>query len=190
MNATTEEIRTYRGEIKFWSSNRFLGEEKLLLTATETRIQAVASAAAKASPHSHSEIRNAWHTMTITPVDPDHPDPAPIAMKPVCPHCGADELVHDACVRWDDAAGTWAITTIYDAITCDHCGAEADNLAHWVPSNCLTAPDAYARSLANALSNPTLAGNVRFRQFCRDHYMDLPLSDAVASWPAVGMLPA
>lgn len=46
----------------------------------------------------------------------------------LCPSCGSDDVVKDACARWNPAAREWEISSLYDSETCCACDAEGDFL--------------------------------------------------------------
>lgn len=45
-------------------------------------------------------------------------------VKLVCPECGSDSIVIDACARWDVATQAWDLSSTYDVMTCDECSVE------------------------------------------------------------------
>lgn len=45
-------------------------------------------------------------------------------IKPVCSHCGSDEIFADACAEWDKDDQKWCIVTVYDNTDCGDCGEE------------------------------------------------------------------
>jgi predicted RNA-binding Zn-ribbon protein involved in translation (DUF1610 family) len=47
-----------------------------------------------------------------------------LTTKLLCPHCGSDHITRDACAHWDGAQ--WALVDVYEAMTCNNCGAEFD----------------------------------------------------------------
>jgi hypothetical protein len=54
-------------------------------------------------------------------------------VQPLCRKCGCENLARDATARWDIALQDWMITGLFDATSCDDCGAESDDLAQWAP---------------------------------------------------------
>lgn len=77
-------------------------------------------------------------------------------VRPLCRHCGSENLARDAAARWDIALQDWTITGLFDSTTCDDCGAESDDLARWVPLE----PEIGAR--VRILERPRVGGD-RFR---------------------------
>jgi RNA polymerase subunit RPABC4/transcription elongation factor Spt4 len=70
--------------------------------------------------------------------------------KPICPHCGSDELCVDAAARWDHRRQEWVVTSEFlDQNHCDGCG-EDDVKIEWIEVSA-------RRSTANTLS-PVMAG--------------------------------
>jgi hypothetical protein len=66
------------------------------------------------------------------PVPGDDPPPAgPGAVRPVCPRCGSDEILRDACAQWDPALQSWVLISIYNSETCLACEMEGDLIARW-----------------------------------------------------------
>lgn len=65
----------------------------------------------------------------------DVPTPAASSprLRPVCGRCGSDALVRDACAVWSIPEQRWELAGTYDSTTCQHCEAEADDLADWHP---------------------------------------------------------
>ena len=41
-----------------------------------------------------------------------------------CPKCGSYSMTRDACARWEADADDWSLSSVYDVMTCDDCGAE------------------------------------------------------------------
>jgi len=41
--------------------------------------------------------------------------------KPVCDHCGSDDITRDAVARWDVDTGEWVMTDTYDDEFCGAC---------------------------------------------------------------------
>jgi hypothetical protein len=60
----------------------------------------------------------------LAPANDDQP-----GVKPLCPHCGSDRIVRDACARWDETQGRWTLDELYDWHFCETCNAEADFVA-------------------------------------------------------------
>lgn len=151
-------------------------------------IEAVVAAIAEASPYFNDRVPELSYAITIVPIDPDDPEPPPAGAraKPVCAHCGSDQLVRDAAVRWDVDAQDWMVSGIYDCTTCDICGAESDNLAKWVHAGHVTPLDRFMRDLAAALGKADFVRNYEFAQFCLDYYQQTALAEAVVAWHARG----
>jgi predicted RNA-binding Zn-ribbon protein involved in translation (DUF1610 family) len=42
--------------------------------------------------------------------------------KLLCPHCGSDNIIRDACAKWDGAQ--WVLLSVYDNMTCNDCERE------------------------------------------------------------------
>lgn len=53
-------------------------------------------------------------------------------VKPICPVCGSEHIVRDACARWDKASGQWVLAELQDCHFCDTCNREG-NFAAWTP---------------------------------------------------------
>lgn len=47
----------------------------------------------------------------------------------VCKHCGSTHIVRDAWVEWDDTAGDWTVSEIFDDGYCFDCEACQDIVA-------------------------------------------------------------
>lgn len=45
--------------------------------------------------------------------------------KPVCRHCGSDDIVIDAAARWDVSLQQWQLASVHDCTWCVQC--ERDN---------------------------------------------------------------
>ena len=75
----------------------------------------------------------------VAAANPGHPDataaaqPVPAApVKKVCSHCGSDDVVNDAVVRWDIRTQAWRLSDIYDdQASC--CVCEGDTKLASVP---------------------------------------------------------
>jgi hypothetical protein len=52
--------------------------------------------------------------------------------KPVCPQCGSDDMVADACASWNSDTQEWELISTYDSTTCQSCDNETDS-PDWVP---------------------------------------------------------
>lgn len=52
--------------------------------------------------------------------------------KPVCKHCGSDNLCIDAAARWDIGAQDWTLASVHDEMTCEDCGNDSHS-ASWEP---------------------------------------------------------
>jgi hypothetical protein len=50
-------------------------------------------------------------------------------IKVICPKCGSDDVVCDACARWDVESQSWTLCTEYDDRTCEACGYESHSFA-------------------------------------------------------------
>ena len=44
--------------------------------------------------------------------------------KPVCSHCGSDEVYRDACAAWNIETQQWELVTVYDNADCEQCQSE------------------------------------------------------------------
>lgn len=53
------------------------------------------------------------------------PDPAQLHIGPICPRCGSDRIVRDACARWDETTGRWTLADLHDCHFCENCNAES-----------------------------------------------------------------
>lgn len=57
------------------------------------------------------------------------------AVKPICPHCGSDRIVRDACARWIPDSHQWALADMQDSyFFCDACHAEDVDALRWIAS--------------------------------------------------------
>lgn len=56
-------------------------------------------------------------------------------MQPFCPNCGSTEICADGAARWDIETQDWVLSSTYDDMTCDDCGAEHNllNTDNWKP---------------------------------------------------------
>lgn len=50
--------------------------------------------------------------------DTDHP----ITIH--CRHCGGENILADACARWNVETQEWELSNVFDDKTCDDCGIE------------------------------------------------------------------
>lgn len=149
-------------------------------------IETAAAAAAEASSYFNECIPDLSYAMTIVALDPEDPEPPPAGAraKPVCAHCGSDQLVRDASARWDIDTQDWAISGIYDCTTCDICSAESDDLARWVHAGHVTPLERFMRDLATELDTPELADDFDFAQFCLDNFRNRTVPEAELAWKA------
>ncbi|WP_336963712.1 hypothetical protein [Sphingobium aquiterrae] len=70
---------------------------------------------------------------------PSLDDNAP-EVTPVCPRCESEEIVRDACARWDRATGRWVLAELHDDLFCEHCNEEPQ----------------FAAIIAHAAGNPVI----------------------------------
>lgn len=187
MATTPDPARTYDVRIEFLSGDELFAEIHILLDDPDGgEIEERAAALAEASPYYNDRVPDLSYRATIVPANPDDPDPPPAGarVKPICPRCGADDLVRDACARWDDDIQGWSLSGIYDCTACAICGAESDDLARWVASAHVTVPDQFTSDLAALLVEPALVDDPAFRFFCLDHFRTHDLASAAAAWKA------
>lgn len=179
--------RIFEVRIDYLSGGETFAVETIRLEEIEgCDIEATARASAEASVYYDPRVPDLTYQLAITPIDPEDPNPPPPAaqVKPICPHCGADELVRDACVRWDVETQTWEVSGIYDSTTCNLCGAESDDLAHWVPARQVTATELYIAAVADLLGTPGLLSDPRFEPFCLAKFLDHSAVEAAEAWTA------
>lgn len=184
---TIPSARAYAVRVEYFSGGDVFATETLLIDEPAGgEIEAAATSAAEASPYFNASVPELSYAMRIAPIDPDDPEPPPAGAraKPVCAHCGSDQLVRDASARWDAESQDWTMSGIYDCTTCDICGAESDDLARWVPVDHVMPLDRYTRDLAAALGEEGLVQDYAFVQFCLHHFRDMPIAEAEAAWKA------
>lgn len=45
-----------------------------------------------------------------------------------CPHCGGENILADACARWNVKTQGWELSNVFDDKTCDDCETEISAL--------------------------------------------------------------
>ncbi|AYO75474.1 MULTISPECIES: hypothetical protein [Sphingomonadaceae] len=63
------------------------------------------------------------------------------AVKPVCDHCGSDNVTKDAVAVWDVETQAWVLLSTYDSTTCQQCERESDDMLDWKSMDGAPAPD-------------------------------------------------
>ena len=48
--------------------------------------------------------------------------PAPVTLH--CPYCGGQNVLADACARWNVETQDWEMSCLYDGRSCDDCGKD------------------------------------------------------------------
>ncbi len=144
MNTTsTTGVRTYAVRIDYFSEGVSFAVETFTVPVAEGEdIHAIARGLADRSVYTRLEIPNLTRVFSITPVEPENPDTPPPgrpAVKLQCPNCGSTDISREAKALWDVARQRWFFAEIYPVQTCENCGAEADNLAKWVPAYAMPA---------------------------------------------------
>jgi predicted RNA-binding Zn-ribbon protein involved in translation (DUF1610 family) len=181
-------MRAFNVRVAFFSGgDRFAADSFRINVSEGEDPMAVAHTAADASVYCDDRVPDLNRTIDIEPVDPDDPDPPPAAggaMKPVCPRCGSDDIVRDATARWDVDSGCWSLSGTFDNETCDTCGAEGDDFAHWIPAEPLSPRDTFLWDVSRALQNASLVQDADFQLFCLNGFDRVTVEQAAADWRA------
>lgn len=177
--------RAFAVRVEYFSADdRFAVEDFTIEVAEGEDAMALARARSDDSIYFNERVPDLRRAIAIAPVD-DDPAPPPAgggAVKPLCPRCGGDEIVRDACVAWDGQAQDWSLVGVYDSETCTLCDAEGNCMSDWVPLATPSAIETFASSLAAHIGDPGLSGHPDFVQFCRGAFRDQDLAAAAARW--------
>jgi hypothetical protein len=46
--------------------------------------------------------------------------------KPVCKHCGSDDIIADAYVAWDNELQDWSLVNVFEDFICNNCDVETN----------------------------------------------------------------
>lgn len=187
--SATPSARVYAVRVEYYSDrDSFAVETYMIEVPAGGDPMQVARARADDSIYFDPRVPGLSRDIAITPVEPeepDDPDPAPPggqAVKPVCPHCGSEEMVRDATARWDSDSQCWSISGVFDNETCDLCGAEGNCISEWVPADSESLPEAFLREVAAAVGDGKLEDDLDFGQFCLLRFRDAPVHQAAREW--------
>lgn len=175
--------RTFRVRIAYLS-----GDHNFAIVTTDIEIlddvtpDAAARAAAEDHPYHDPRVPDLSYRLSITPLDPEDPGPPTTSVKPICPHCGAEDLVRDATVRWDVESQSWSLSGIFDCTSCDVCDAESDTLAVWVPASHVASTEIYIAEVRRLVGDPDPLADPVFRFFCLSRFIEFPAVEAAEAW--------
>jgi ribosomal protein S27AE len=54
-------------------------------------------------------------------------------IKPICSHCGSDDVTADALTRWNPNTDAWEVSNVLDNSDCEQCGGECNLI--WVDAD-------------------------------------------------------
>ena len=188
MTHTPAPIRAVDLRIQYFSGDEIFAETRGLLELPAGEdIDAAAAKLAEDHPYHNQRVPDLSYRVRILSTDPDNRDPPPAGagVKPVCGRCGAEEVLRDACARWDSRTQLWTLAGTHDCTTCEICGAAGDELARWVPLEPGAAAAQFLRDLAAMLGQPSLGENLQFQQFCLEHFRGGDLGAAAATWTSL-----
>lgn len=177
--------RAFAARVEYFSANyRFAVEEFTIEVAEGEDPMTLARARSDNSVYFNERIPELRRTIALDPLD-DDPAPPPAsggAVKPLCPRCGGDEILPDACAAWDSEAQDWSLVGVYDSETCSLCEAEGNCMSDWVPLATPSAPERFAAALAAHVGDAALNGHPDFVQFCRGVFREQDIPGAAGRW--------
>jgi predicted RNA-binding Zn-ribbon protein involved in translation (DUF1610 family) len=144
----------------------------------------IAGARASTSIYADDRVPDLTITIEVTVIDPEDPEPRPpsTAVRPICPRCGGDEIVRDACAQWDEGAQAWSLSGTYDCETCTGCGAEGDEFARWIPAASKAPADRFFWAVFTLLDDVAFATDIRCQHFCLEAVDKMAPALAADEW--------
>lgn len=129
--------RPYVVTATFQSGGETFATERFIIEVVDSlEPYAIARARADESVYANDRIPELEIGLVLVPINPTDPEPQPpsAAIKPICSRCGSDDIISDACARWDDERQDWDLAGTQDCKTCGDCGVDSDSLVRWVPA--------------------------------------------------------
>lgn len=186
---TSASPRTFSVRADYMSDGETFAVETFTVTACDpVAAMAIARDQVTDSIYHDSRVPDLTTSIIVEEWAPDDPDsPPPVsgaAVKPVCPRCGSDDIVKDACARWDEHNRCWSLAGTYDCETCQECGAEGNEIAKWLPDPTIPASDRFLWAVLELLQRRDLALDAGFQEFCLNVHDQLTVDQAVEAWCA------
>lgn len=129
-------VFVYVVEASFFSDGEVYGRECYRVAAEdEFAAERLGHLQALHSAYCNARVPDFGLALRITlDLDPDDdPPPCAACLRPICPHCGSNEIGRDASARWNAEAKAWELSDVYDAETCLGCERTGVDFAHWSP---------------------------------------------------------
>ena len=185
-------LRAYHAMVTFLSAGDPYAAEIYDITATDGfDAERIARDRAAQSHYHQDRVPDLGLVVVVEPAAPD-PDPtAPSsALLPTCPRCGSDDIVKDACARWDQTAAAWSLEGTYDSETCQTCLREGDHIAVWRDASAIKDADRFLWSVAGILMCNDVVLQAAFQEFCLNSFDRISAEQAAEEWRRRGALPA
>ncbi|WP_157217986.1 hypothetical protein [Flavisphingomonas formosensis] len=186
-NAPACAARTYQVCAQFLTDGAPFASEHCVITVADGLDPfAIAQVRADDSPYANPHVPDLSIAIALAPEEPDDPSLPPVsgAVRPICPKCGSDDIVRDACARWSVEAQLWELEGIYDCQTCNACGAEGDEFARWTLAPSTARQDIFLWDVISVLQSPVLALDLPFQRFCLGALDRMTVEQCAMAWHA------